>query len=76
MSTATSEKTLLVQEPDYAYGTGLLRLRVERIDWADPVTYLGDTWHRVVGVEIGWNGSDLGRREVLIRGRRISESAA
>lgn len=59
-------------EADYCYGTGLLAIRVERVDWAKPVQYDGDTWYEVDGVELTTDGREIGRRQVLVRGSRLS----
>ena len=59
-------------EPDYQYGVGPLRLRVERVDRAHPVLYDGENWYPVEGVRISANGDELGRRHVLVRGRRLT----
>jgi hypothetical protein len=71
--TASAGRVLTLQLPenDYCYGTGPLTLKVERIDRANPVRHDGDTWYQVEGVQIGWGGADLGRRQVLVRGRRL-----
>jgi hypothetical protein len=62
---------VVLLEPDYAYGTGQLRLRVEHVDRAHPVDYHGDTWFQVQGVQLSIAGAELGRREVLVRSRRL-----
>jgi hypothetical protein len=59
-------------EPDYCYGTGPLTMRVEHIDWTKPVQYDGEAWYEVVGIEVASDGRELGRRRVLVRGRRLS----
>ncbi|HEU4348783.1 MAG TPA: hypothetical protein VFR35_13470 [Actinoplanes sp.] len=61
-------------EPDYCYGTGSLTMRVERIDWARPVQYDGENWYEVEGIEIASDGRVIGRRQALVRGRRLSSS--
>lgn len=68
---AAAGRVLLLGEPDYCYGEGPLRIRVDRVDRANPVRYDGDTWYRVEGVQIGSTGVEVGRREVLVRGRRL-----
>ena len=64
-------KVIRLSEPDYCYGQGSLTIRLERVDRAHPVQYDGDTWYHARGVQIGYNGAEIGRREVLIRGRRL-----
>lgn len=58
-------------EPDYRYGVGPVTMRIEHVDRAHPVRYEGETWYEVVGVQIGHNGAELGRRSVLVRARRL-----
>ena len=62
---------LVVPEPDYCYGVGQLRLRVEHIDVANPVAYDGELWYRVRGMQIRADGVEVQRDEVLVRGRRL-----
>ena len=69
--TAPTGRVLTFAEPDYQYGAGPLKLRVEHIDRANPVRYDGENWYRVDGVQISGNGAELGRRQVLVRGRRL-----
>jgi hypothetical protein len=63
--------TITVREEDYRYGGGPLTLRLECIDQGRPLRIDGDDWYLVRGVQIGWNGADLDRREVLIRARSL-----
>jgi hypothetical protein len=69
--TAPTGRVLTFAAPDYQYGAGPLRPRVERIDRANPVRYDGENWYQVEGVQISGNGAELGRRQVLVRGRRL-----
>jgi hypothetical protein len=69
--TEGDRRLVVVGEADYAFGTGDLHLRVERIDRADPVTYHGDTFYRVWGMQVTARGVELGRREALVRARRL-----
>ena len=61
----------VLDEADYQYGVGRLRIRVEQVDRANAVSYDGESWFRVSGVQIGGNGADIGPRQVLVRGRRL-----
>ena len=70
MAEQTSQ-TRVFAEADYCYGIGSLTLRADHIDWANPVQYDQDTWYYVVGVESTASGIELGRRRVLVRGRRL-----
>jgi len=38
------ERVLVLAEADYRYGVGPLRIRVERIDRANPAQYDGEIW--------------------------------
>jgi hypothetical protein len=60
-------------EADYCYGIGPLRLRVERVEWAKPVPYDGDTWFEVEGTVIDKSGQDGPRRQVLVRAGRLPD---
>jgi hypothetical protein len=66
---------LQVAEADYRYGVGVLRLRVEHVDRAHPVELHGERWYRVSGVELAWNGAELGPRDALVRGRCLPRAA-
>jgi hypothetical protein len=66
-----TSQTRVFAEADYCYGIGPLTLRADHIDWANPVQYDQDTWYYVVGVESTASGIELGRRRVLVRGRRL-----
>ena len=59
-------------EEDYRFGSGSLRLRVERVRWDSPVDYNGDLWYEVDGVEVSSTGQDVGRRQVLVRAARLT----
>ena len=59
-------------ESDYCYGSGPLTIRLERVDWARPVRYDGENWYEVDGIEVAFDGRDIGRRRALIRGRCLS----
>jgi hypothetical protein len=62
---------LVLDEADYQYGMGRLRIRVEQVDRANPVSYDGEPWFRVTGIQIGRNGAEIGPRQILVRGRRL-----
>jgi hypothetical protein len=69
--TASAGKVIRLSEPDYCYGLGPLTIRLDRIDRAHPVHYDGETWYHVEGVQLGSNGVEIGRRQLLVRGRRL-----
>ena len=69
---AALEGTVMIfPEPDYQYGLGPLRLRVERVDRTHPAHYDGESWYSVEGVQLDAAGHELGRRNILVRGRRL-----
>jgi hypothetical protein len=74
--TTPAGNVVVLLEPDYAYGTGVLRLRVEHVDRADPVDFHGEPWYRVQGMQLSTVGAELGRREVLVRGWRLPPADA
>jgi hypothetical protein len=63
-------RVVVILEPDYQFGMGELRLRVERVDLANPVRYDGENWYRVEGVQLTKNGAEVGARQVPVYGRR------
>jgi hypothetical protein len=62
-------------ELDYCYGAGSLWMRVERIEWTRPVEYNGETWYEVDGIEVTSDGREIGRRQALVRSRRLTAFA-
>jgi hypothetical protein len=68
-------RVVTLAEADYCYGVGPVTLRVERIDAANPVQYDGEPWYQVEGVALRVDGSELGHRQVLARGRRLRTAA-
>ncbi len=69
--TAQPGDLLTLPEPDYQYGVGPLRLRVELVDRAHPMVYEGENWYPVDGVQLSSDGKELGSRHVLVRGSRL-----
>jgi len=59
-------------EADYRYGSGSLAMRVDRVDWTRPVQYDGETWYEIDGIEVTSDGREVGRRQALVRGRRLT----
>ena len=59
-------------ESDYCYGAGPLLMRVEHIDWNRPVLYDNENFYTVEGVEMAADGREIGRRQALVRGRRLA----
>ncbi|PRX20365.1 hypothetical protein CLV67_108163 [Actinoplanes italicus] len=54
-------------ESDYCYGIGPIRLRLEWVNWSQPIPHEGDYWLGVRGVVIDQYGQDGAVREMLIR---------
>jgi hypothetical protein len=67
----SAANVILILEPDYQYGRGSLRLRVESVDRANPVRYDNEAWLWVEGVQLTAGGAEIGHRKVLVRGRRL-----
>lgn len=59
-------------EPDYRFGSGALRMRVERVDWTRPMHHDGETWYEVDGIEMAADGREIGRRQALVKGSRLT----
>jgi hypothetical protein len=59
-------------ESDYCYGTGPLLMRVEHIDWKRPILYDNENFYTVDGMEFAADGREIGRRQALVRGRRLA----
>ena len=64
---------LVIDEADYCYGIGPLRLRVTAIG-APRGQVQGLEWLGVVGVEIRWNGAEGGHRSVLVRTAALADA--
>jgi hypothetical protein len=63
-------------EADYCYGSGALILRIERVDWSNPQERDGETWYDVYGMEMTEDGREIGRRQALVRARRLPPNAS
>ncbi|WP_238014967.1 hypothetical protein KZZ52_33260 [Dactylosporangium sp. AC04546] len=61
----------VLQERDYRYGVGVLRMRVERVYWAGSEEYDGERWYLVEGVQLNSAGAEVGHRQVTVRGRML-----
>jgi hypothetical protein len=69
--TVVPGQIITLSEPDYQFGLGTIRLRVERVEWANVLTYNGENWYPVHGVQVATDGSALRTRQVLVRGSRL-----
>jgi hypothetical protein len=63
-------------EADHRHGSGTIRLRLVRVDWAHVVAHDGERWLEVEGVVIDSAGREGDRRQVLIRAERLTEPPA
>jgi hypothetical protein len=72
VSTST-DKVIRLSESDYCFGQGPLTIRLDHVDVAHPVHYAGDTWYRVEGVQFTGTGVEVGKRELLVRRRRLQQ---
>jgi hypothetical protein len=59
-------------ESDYRFGAGPLWIRVKRVDWQRPVSYDGDAWYEIDGIEVTEDGRYMGRRQALVRGPALA----
>jgi hypothetical protein len=66
---ADSQQVQVFAEADYLYGAGSLTLRIDRVDPAHPVHHDGEMWLHVDGVELGYDGAEIGHRSALVRAR-------
>lgn len=72
---APQRRELILAEDDYCWGSGPLRIRVEKVD-PEPVQYHGDVFYQVEGVQLSTTGAEIGRRQALVRGRQLQRPAA
>ena len=64
-----SNPVVAIAEPDYRYGTGVLHLRIEQIDTAQPLVFDKEPWVWVDGMQVTTDGRDIKPRRVLVRAR-------
>ena len=62
---------LVLDERDYRYGTGPLRLRVEAVNRAGAVALDGESWLPVRGVRLRRDGTEVGPVQVLVRAAQL-----
>ncbi|GID30834.1 hypothetical protein [Paractinoplanes brasiliensis] len=58
-------------EEDYRYGTGPLRIRIDRVLAGTPLQHDGDLWYEVEGVEVSDQGQVVGPRRATVRASRL-----
>jgi hypothetical protein len=63
--------TVVLDERDYRYGTGPLRLRVVAVDHAGAVPFDGEPWLPVRGVRLRSDGTEIGPVQVLVRATQL-----
>ncbi|WP_239140902.1 hypothetical protein [Actinoplanes campanulatus] len=54
-------------ESDYCYGIGPIRIRLLRVNWAQPIPHEGDLWLGVHAIVIDRSGREGPVREMLVR---------
>jgi hypothetical protein len=69
--TGAGQPLVAIAEPDYQYGLGVLYLRIEKVDRANPVPYENEPWLWVEGMQVTAKGVEIGHRRVLVRARRL-----
>lgn len=63
---------LVLEERDYRYGAGQLRLRIEAVDRSGEVELDGEPWLPVHGVQLRRDGTEVSPVHVLVRAARLS----
>ncbi|GAA2638415.1 hypothetical protein GCM10010399_84670 [Dactylosporangium fulvum] len=63
---------VVLAENDYRYGTGPVRLRVERVEHAEEVVLDGEPWLPVHGTRLRGDGTERGAVRLLVRAARLS----
>ncbi len=54
-----------IPEAHYRYGVGDLVLRIREVGQVQRV--VDEDWQVLTGMQIGWNGVEMGKRRVLVR---------
>ncbi|WP_433222262.1 hypothetical protein ACQP00_22990 [Dactylosporangium sp. CS-047395] len=76
MQVNADQLVLLLAERDYLYGSGTLTLRVSAVERDAPITYDHELWYYVHGMQLGFDGREVGDRMVVVRGRRLVGTGA
>ena len=58
-------------EADYRFGSGPLRIRIERVLASAPVQHDGEVWYEIEGVEVSDQGLIIGPRRATVRASRL-----
>jgi hypothetical protein len=65
--------TITIREADYYFGYGDVTLRITEL----PSAHLpgGSDWIQITGVEVAWNGEEIGERTALVRTSALRPSS-
>ncbi|GAA0733601.1 hypothetical protein GCM10010199_51910 [Dactylosporangium roseum] len=66
---------VLLAENDYRYGTGPVRMRVERVEHDEAVVLDGEPWLPVHGTRLRSDGTEVGAVRLLVRAARLPPAA-
>lgn len=69
--TTAGVAVIVLEERDYRYGVGELRLRVEAVDRSGEVELDGESWVPVRGTRLRRDGTEVGPLQVLVRAVRL-----
>ncbi|MEV4347478.1 hypothetical protein AB0J83_23730 [Actinoplanes sp. NPDC049596] len=58
-------------EADYRFGSGPLRIRIDRVLASAPIQQDGEVWYEVEGIEVTDQGQIIGPRRATIRASRL-----
>ncbi len=72
--TVRSGSTLRIDENDYLYGQGQLILKAVSV--GDARRWPDDVWVPITGVQLRYDGTEMGRREVQVRARALNRVSA
>jgi hypothetical protein len=62
---------VVLDERDYRYGAGELRLRIEAVDRAGAMEFDGEVWLPVRGVRLRRDGTEVAPVRVTVRAARL-----
>ncbi|MEV4515986.1 hypothetical protein AB0K00_44390 [Dactylosporangium sp. NPDC049525] len=69
--TTADAAVVVLDERDYRYGAGPLRLRVEAVDRSGAIAFDGEPWLPVRGVRLRRDGTEVGPVQVLVRAAQL-----
>jgi hypothetical protein len=76
MTNSARGAVIRLAEADYRYGVGPLTIRLERVDRTNPISRDNEIWLIVEGLELAWDGSSRGWRQVLVRVSALQKAIA